>query len=237
MKDKNYIYNELKGIGGEGLQSENNLFKELLEFEIQENRKVLPSQNRVIEFHKFDESYDANSQIPMKLAAESGIGQKSSKSEFLISGDGKYIIKYSKRSKEEMCLTLLSEDNFVVDDVILYSPELNRYFVSNASNDFIICQYSAISLDKITFNAILPFDEIDVIKKGNSYIALSLTGYSYPEISAIKSSCLILKPNISHVFRHAVLINNKSKDFLEINGLEIEIPLMLLSEKNRISLY
>lgn len=237
MEDKNYIFDELKSQGKSIRGEESKLFRELLDFEKKEKNKLLPLINNIIDFYPVESGHLQNIHIPMKLAAQSDSGTRLNKADFLISKDGKFVIKFSRKTDEEIHITLIAENDFNVEDAILFSPELNKYFVSNLSNEYIIGQYSSFDLSALNFKAILPFEKIMLSSLNNSHSIISLTNYSTPVIEEITNSFILLNPNARKEFFNAVIISDKSKDFLEIKNGLIEIPLILVSQKMHILLY
>jgi len=237
LEDNNYIFDELKS-EGKGIQGEENkLFRELLNFEKNERNKSLPVLNSIINFFPAGSDFKENKQLPVKLAAQSNSKSKLNKADFLVSEDGNFLIKISKKTGEEVHLSLISENDSNIEDAILFSQELNKYFISNLSNEYVIGQYSSFDLNALNFKAVFPFEKTVLAQKNNSYSTISLNNFSNPEIKEITSSFILLNPKAERNIINAVLISSKSKDFLEIKNGLIEIPLILISEKAYILLY
>jgi hypothetical protein len=244
VSEKNYIFDELnekvrkeKGI----FKDEGELFREMLEFEKQRQEAHPPTPSpreggkKIIDF--FPVADNDHARLPMKLAAESGIQETQQKSDFLLSGDGKFAIKYSQKENNEIHLMLLADAETNTDDVILYSPKLNKYFISNLDGDFVIGQYSVFDFSQFDFKAIMPLDKIVILKKDNSFSTFSQENSTQPEIPEIAAAFLRLKINAPNGFVIAVLSTSKTRDFLTVQNGIVEIPMMLIDDKGTILVY
>jgi len=236
LSEKNLILDDIKGAGG--LKQENELFKELLEFEKDVKKKVSNDKNKIIDFFPSAEE-TPQSIVPMRLAAESSESASAHqrKSDFLTSSDGKMAIKYIKKENEEIHITLLSDSEDEMQEVILHLPEIGKYFTSNLKGDFVIGQYSDFNFDKFHFKAVLPMGRIIILKNSDNFTAFSSDKLLIPEITGINNSFMFISINYDKDFSSAVLNTKKTKDFVKIENTVIELPLMLLEDKSSLLLY
>lgn len=236
MAEKNYIFDDLKGDGNS--DQENELYKELLEFEKDTSDGVSKYNINILDFFAAEEKR-SQAIIPMRLAAESSepASPKQRKSNFLLSSDESHAIKIAKKENGDVHLTLLSNSENEAEEAVLYVSELDKYFISNLKGDFVIGQYSDFDLNKFHFKAVLPFSKIVILKTGNTFSVFSSDKLLTPEITGIKNSFVLLNINYGKDFSYAVLITKKTKDFMKIKNNVIELPLVLLDNKSSLLLY
>lgn len=240
MADKNHIFDEISGKGNE---QENKLFRELLEFEKESalaDKTLLPEKNNIIEFLPQESENIKRGKSLLKLAADSkGLTDEKTgkRSGFITSTDGKYAIKYSQKKDTEIHLTILTEQEHDTNDIILYSPELNKYFISNLEGDFIIGQYAVFDLNSFNFKAFLPLEKLVIIKDNKSYSIFSYNGNSKQEILEQTKSFIRLKIQSEKEIKIAAIQTVKTKDFVKMENGVIQIPLILLEDKSQILLY
>lgn len=241
MVDNNKIYEDLNASDGDDIQkNENLLFKELLEFEKLNKRDLPLLVNNYIEFILVEQQIGYSFEPSIKLAADSSVSadeKVSKKSEFLLSRDGKYALKYIQKSKEEIFITLLTDNNLDTREMLLYLPDLKKYFVSNSTGDFTVAGYSSLNIGSLNFNAVVCFEKIIISKAGDLFSMVSYNNYASPEI--IEKSDIFIKVKVNSIKECsvAVLINELNKDFVNsVNGI-LEIPVMLLRDKTVVLLY
>lgn len=236
MAEKNYIFDDLKGDGNS--DQENELYKELLEFEKDTSDGVSKYNINILDFFAVEEK-TSQAIIPMRLAAESSepVSPKQRKSNFLLSSDESLAIKIAKKENGDVNLTLLSNSENEAEEAVLYVSELDKYFISNLKGDFVIGQYSDFDLNKFHFKAVLPFSKIVILKTGNTFSVFSSDKLLTPEITGIKNPFMLLNINYGKDFSYAVLITKKTKDFMKIKNNVIELPLVLLDNKSSLLLY
>lgn len=247
MSEENKIFDEINE--KDGLKKEQELFKELQKFEASTLLSSDSGMNKIniIDFFPIEEGEKQGEKrkYPLKLAAESSKPNLRNLSHFLISSDGKFAIKYIKRIDEEIHITILCDSDIDTDEILLYSAQLQKYFISNLKSDFVIGQYSSFNLNDFEFKAILPVEKLIIIKKDdfqpdkddkkNLFSVLSYDNKSIPEV--FEKSDTILKINTDKNFSIAVLQTGKTKDFVMVNKQQIEIPMMLLEQKSILLLY
>jgi len=243
LAEKNHIFDELKG-SDENLKHENELYKELIEFEklnLREQKENIPSQHsNIIDFHPVAKESKNQSAPPIRLAAESSdieVSKSLSKSNFLLSSDGKYAIKYSVKHSNEIQLQLLSDSDINVTEAILYSPVINKHFVSAINGEFVVGQYSDFDLGSFDFKAIFPKEKILVLKQGDSFSVLSANNLKVPEVLEVTSSFLRIKVSLQADMNVVVLQTAKTKDFLKLENGIVEIPIILLEQRVTLFMY
>jgi len=231
--DNNYIFDEIENEDGGVLGDEHRLFEELKSFETNsEDKADLP---RIIAFGKKDNPI--NNFLPtLKLAADSLPNESDYlKSNFLYSEDGKCALKFTKKLDEEIHIRLISESEFDIDEVVLYSPELNRYFVSNVTGDFIVGQYSKFNPDELKLKALFPKDKITLLRQEEDITAISEPELNIKNRIADKFVYLNLECNKGYLL--AVIISRSSKHIIKLENNIVEIPMLLIGEKSLIFLY
>jgi hypothetical protein len=237
LAEKDKIYDDIskggKGISGE----EHKLFKELLEFEKSQTKALEKHTSNIIEFFPSEINTSTKAKLPVKLAAESSIEKHVQKSDFIVSDDGMFAIKLSKKETEEIHLSLLAEDEEAVMDALLYSPEFNKYFISNIKGEFVVGQYLGFDLNSFRFRAILPQEKIIIIRNETNFIVYSSGRFTNPEIISQTDSLLRIKLNTEKVFSAGVIQSETAKDFVKLTEDKIEIPLILLNGKNFVIMY
>ena len=241
MIDKNKIFEDLNTSDGDDIQKkEHLLYKELLEFEKTNKKDLHPLVNNYIEFIAAEPNIEYEFKPALMLAADSSASADemvSRKSEFLLSRDGKFALKYLQKSKEEILITLLTENNIDTKEMLLYLPDLKKYYVSNNAGDFSIKGYSSFNIGSLNFNAVLYFDKLFVSKGGDLFSIVSYNNYANPEILESDETFLKVRINSIKECSVAVLSNDRNKDFINSGNGILEIPVMLLKEKTVILLY
>jgi len=242
LTENNYIYKIIKGedVGRGELKKQREEYLEFLNFREADSNKSLSPHHNVIEFTNFEPEKSDGIKLPMKYAADSGASPADiafKKSKFLTSNDGNFAIKYSKKLNEEIHLTVLSDCDEYSGEIILYSGIIGKYFVSNINGDFIIGQYSNFDLCKFNFKAFTPFESIIIHSDGDNITAIPLNKLATPEIIEITDINIKLKVNTGAEISNAVLKTTETKDFLKTDGIYIDIPRMLISDKAEIFLY
>lgn len=239
MVDINKIFDDLSSEGNGIQKEENKLYKELIEFE-----KTLKNSSledcKYIEFLPVETEIKSFEKSAHKLAADStgSVSELSSiKSKFLLSKDGKYAIKYSQKSKDEIIVTLMSDSGMDTGDMLLYLPDLKKYYVSNSYGDFHISGYSSLNIQSLNFQAVNYFEKIIINKLENSFAVLSYYGYCSPEIVSNNESFLKIKLNCSKDFAISVLSNELTQDFIGSSKGILDVPSLLLDKKSTILLY
>ncbi len=241
MKEYSKVLDYINSLnGGKIGKSESNLYKELLEYEKSKSKHQQTLTEGSIEFICSDTRPDFGFSTVMRLAADSAFKTKefaAGKSDFLVSRDGKYALKYSNKSKDEIQITLLTESELNTADMLLYMSDLNKYYISNAEGDFMLSGYSALNISKLNFTAVNYFEKIVITKYNELYSALSYNGYANSEIISISNAIIELRLNCVKAISAAVLFNDNSKDFVNLKNGAIELPVMLLSGKTQVLLY
>ncbi len=241
MIDKNKIFEDLNSLDGDDIQKkEHFLYEELLEFEKSKKKDLLPLINNYIEFIPAEPNIECDNKPVLKLAADSFASADemvSRKSEFLLSKDGKFALKYLQKNNEEILITLLAEHNIDTSEILLYLPDLKKYYVSNTACDFSVTGYSTLNISTLNFKAVQYFAKFVISKEGDLYSMVSYNNYANPEIVESSDTFMKVRINSEKECSVAVLINDKNKDFVNfLNGI-LEIPIMLLSDKTVILLY
>jgi len=241
MVDKNKIFEDLNASIGDSIQKkEHLLFKELLKFEKSYKKDLYPLVNNFIEFVAAEPNFENEFKPALKLAADSSKftdGMVSKKSEFLLSRDGKYALKYLQKSKEEIQITLLTDSSMDTNEMLLYLPDIRKYYISNTYGDFLVTGYSSLRIGLMNFNAVLCFEKIIVTMEEKLFSIISCNNFSSPEIIESDDTFIKLKINGIKEYSTAVLSNESNKDFINsVNGI-LEIPIMLLRKKSTILLY
>jgi len=238
LENKSFILDELMGSKNGGMKSEADLFNELLKFEESVKKENRLQTKNVIEFNLTPSEPDIKLKEKVILAADDLTKIKSDrKSDFIMSQDGKFAIKYTKKLNEEIHLSILSETENLPGEVILYSPELKKYFSSNSSGEFIIGQYSNFDLKLFNFQAIFPFDKIMIIAGRGKFSAVSYNGYTKPKIIDSKDSHLNIIMNSDTVIKTSLLLTDKTKDFTSLSENIVSVPKLILPEKSILYLY
>ncbi|MCE1165043.1 MAG: hypothetical protein LWX07_06550 [Bacteroidetes bacterium] len=233
MIEDNYIFEELENQDSGVLGDEHSLFERLKSYE--KDSENTDSGPHIIDFLKSE--YPEREKLPaLKLAAESsGSDSGNFKSEFLFSLDGKYALKFTKKLDEEIHIRLISESELNTDEVALYSSELNKYFVSNISGDFIIGQYSKFNPEELNFKALLPKTKLTLLNKEGSITVISDIGAHIENRQTDRFIYLNLENSAD--FLLAVILSGNSKHIIKIDKDIIEIPSLLITEKSYIFLY
>lgn len=239
MAENNQIFEDLNGKGDKVFRAEHDLYKELLEFEkaLEAEDKVVIS--RIIDFYPDNKVNTRNKKTALRLAAESTdmkVSKLRNKSDFLVSSEGTYALKYSIVENEELQLNLLGESILDPEEFILYSVKLNKYFISNLKGDFLIGQYANFNMTDFDFKAISSIDKVILFRIDNNYTTLPL-GSASPEILTVDDSFLRIKIHNVNDISTVVLATSKTKDFVKMNNRIIEIPIILLEDKSLLYLY
>lgn len=240
MEDKNYIFDELTGGKKEGIIGESNFYIEFLDFEKKLKVKKSLIIKNIIEFSDFTPKTDIEFEKGQRFAADDILERNiiiNRKSDFLLSEDGRFAIKYSKKLNEEIHLTILTETKSYTGEIILYSPSLDKYFVSNSEGDFIIGQYSTLDLKLFKFRALVPFDKIMIIFIKGRISVIPYNGYSRPEITENSENHIRINLNISHELNTTVLCTDKTKDLIAAEKCIVSIPKIVLSDKSVLYIY
>lgn len=228
------------GSKNDSIIEESKLYNELLDFEKElKVEKSLIFKN-IIEFSDFIPKTDIEVKKELRFAADDISGRNISinrKSDFLLSEDGKFAIKYSKKLNEEIHLTILTESRFYNGEIILYSPSLDKYFVSNPEGDFVIGQYSTFDLKLFKFKALVPFDKIMIMFIKGRISVIPYNGYSRPEITENSETHLKINLNTSHKLNTTVLCTDKTKDLIAGEKNIVSIPKIVLSDKSILYIY
>lgn len=219
---------------------EQKLYKELLEFEKSQKKESLPIQNRCFDFFVAEPQTNYNIRPDIRLAADSStidseVNFKESK--FLITNDNRLALKYIQKSKDEIQITLLLDTNFDTNEMLLYLPDLKKYYISNISGDYIITGFPAVNIRDMKFQALQMFDKIIISNEENQLSILSYNNFSNPEIIEKSDTLIKIKLNSKTELKKAVLYNEGTKDFLDTDGKIIEIPILLLQKKSIVLLF
>lgn len=238
MAEINKIFDDISGKSEKQFSQENDLFNELKQNLESHFEDETSNVGRIIQFLPFSETGGYNNSSIVKLAADSGdtFSKKLQSSEFLISKDGKTALKYKVVNKSVLQVDLLSGESNDIDELILYSKKLDRYFVSDLKGNYIIGQYENFQLTDFEFEAIFPFDKIKIFKSDGD-----LSAFSFKEtdtsISDKSNDFIYLEIGSISNTRSAVIITSKTKDFLNISANRVEIPTILLEDRSFIYLY
>jgi hypothetical protein len=225
------IHNQRSGITGE-----NQMFKEFLDFFNSESGKNEIFERKVIEFFPLNSASDEANTTLKLAAADNDLNKPSSLSSgFLLSKDNTFALKYSYVNNSDLKVTLLTAENTIKQEFILYSAKLDKYFISDHQGAFSIGKYDNFRLDDFEFIAIEPRDKIRILKINNNINCLSSSNNEF-NITQSKDFTFIT-PKSDNEIKLGVFITTKSKDSVNIKNGSIEIPNILLEDKSLLYLY
>ena len=238
-EDNNKILNDINNSGGEIEKEEHKLYKEFLDFHSKYKTKADISKTKIIEFIPLkNEEIDYDSDL-RKYAAESTADSSNFgtiQSYFYISAENKYALKCINISENELCVNILSEE-ISTQEMLLFLPELNKYYLPNENGEYIVSGASAKNLAKLNFKVYLSKEKIKIYENKKSYSLLSVNNLSSPELSVKNDSFLIIKLNKEDDFSAAAMINDKVREFVKMENGFVHIPLLFLQENSVIYLF
>ena len=121
--------------------------------------------------------------------------------------------------------------------MLLFLPELNKYYLPNENGEYIVSGASAKNLAKLNFKVYLSKEKIKIYENKKSYSLLSVNNLSSPELSVKNDSFLIIKLNKEDDFSAAAMINDKVREFVKMENGFVHIPLLFLQENSVIYLF
>ncbi len=238
-EDKNEILNDINNSGGEIEKEEHKLYNKFLEFNSEFKTGPEIAETIIIDFIPVkNEEIDYESDL-RKYAADSSEGSANTgiiKSDFYMSSDNKFALKCISVSEDELCVNVLSESNST-KEMILFLPELNKFYLPNVNGEYIISGASAKNLSKLNFKVYLHKEKIKIYEIDISYSLFSVNNLSKPDVSDKNDSFLTIKLNASDNFSVAVLMNDKAREFINLENDFVHIPLLLLNENSVIYLF
>ncbi|MFA5012010.1 MAG: hypothetical protein WC644_08670 [Ignavibacteria bacterium] len=238
-EDNNKILNDINNSGGEIAKEEHNIYKKFLEFRSKYKTENEIADKKIIEFIPV-KNEEVNYEPDLRLfAAESATGSHDSEmiqSNFYVSTDDKYALKCISIAEDELCVNILSDVNST-QEMILFLPELNKYYLPNVNGEYIISGASAKNLSKVNFKVFLYKEKIKISVSGKSYSLLSVNNLTRPDVIELNTSFLIIKLNGSKNFLKAVMMNDKTREFINYSDDLINVPLLLLDNNSVIYLF
>lgn len=238
-EDNNKILNDINNTGGEIEKEEHLLYKKFLKFRSKIKNNTEIAETKIIEFIPV-KSEEVNYKSDLhKYAAETSAGSDNSgiiQSDFYISADNKYALKCISISDEELCVNILSETNST-RELLLFLPELNKYYLSDLNGEYIVSGVSAKNLSKLNFKVYLHKEKIKIYENGKSYSLFTVNNLFKPDVFEQNESFLIIKLNASEKYSKAALINDKVREFVNLKDDFVHIPLLLLNTNSVIYLF
>lgn len=236
MAENNKIFDDLNNLGS-GINNENHLFKEFLEFLEAEKTDQSNYERKIIYFGSNESSDLPEVNEPYKLAAADTNYQPNTnqKSGFLLSKDKSYALKYSYVENSDLQISLLTSDNTIEQNFILFSRILNKYFISDKLGNFSIGKYENFNLSEFDFTAIEPIDKLQLLRISNEIIVISDNKINYQLKQ--NENFISLTPGTRSKINSCVLVTSKTKDTLNIKDSSVEIPNILLEDKLLLYLY
>lgn len=242
MAEKNKIFDDLKNLTS-GINKENQLFKEFLNFLETEKSDQSNLDRKIIYFESDFYSDIPEINEPYKLAAADTnqklhSNQKSHSNQmsgFLISKDKSFALKYSYVKNYDLQVSLLTSENIIEHNFILFSRKLDKYFISDKLGNFSIGKYENFNLSEFDFAAIEPFDILQLVRLNNETVVISEKKSDYNLLP--NDNFLSLTPLAGLKINSCVLVTNKTKDTLNIKDGSVEIPIILLEDKSLLYLY
>lgn len=238
-EDNDKILNDINNSGGEIEKEEHLLYNKFLEYHSKSINKTAITETKIIEFIPVKNEEVVYEPDLRQYAAESEAGSANSgiiQSYFYISADDKYALKCISISGDEICVNVLSETSSN-EEMILFLPELNKYFLPNNNGDYIITGASAKNLNKINFKVYLIKEKIKIYEDNNSYSFFAVNNLCKPDISEKNDSFIIIKLHSSELFSKAALINDKVREFLNMEDDLIQLPFLFLKNNSVIYLF
>ena len=238
-EDNNKILNDINNSGGKIENKEHKLYKEFLDFHLKNKTKADISETKIIEFIPIkNEEVDYEPDL-RKYAAESAANGANSgiiQSDFYISADNKYALKCISVSEDELCVSVLSESSSL-KEMLLFLPELNKFYLPNANGEYIVAGASAKNLSKVNFKVYLHKEKIKIYENEKTYSLFSVNNLSKPEVTDKNDSFLIIKLNAADDFSKAALMNDKVREFIKMENGFVHVPLLLLKENSVIFIF
>ena len=236
MAENNKIFDDLNNLSS-GIKNENQLFKEFLDYLESEKSDQSNCERKIIYFETNDRSDLPEVNEPYKLAAadtdyKANTNQKSG---FILSKDKSFALKYSYVENSDLQISLLTSDNIIEQNFILFSRKLDKYFISDKLGNFSIGKYENFNLKEFDFAAIEPIDKLQLLRISNEIIVISENKTNY--LLQKNDNFLSLTPETRFKINSCVLITNKTKDTLNIKDSSVEIPNILLEDKSLLYLY
>lgn len=238
-EDNNKILNDINNSGGEIEKEEHKLYEKFLEYRSKIKTKTDIAEAKIIEFTPLkNEEIDYEPDL-RKYAAESAANGANSgiiKSDFYISADNKYALKCISVSEDELCVSVLSESSSI-KEMLLFLPELNKFYLPNVNGEYIVSGASAKNLSKVNFKVYLHKEKIKIYENEKTYSLFSVNNLSKPDITDKNDSFLMIKLNAADDFSKAALMNDKVREFIKMENGFVHVPLLLLKENSVIILF
>lgn len=236
MAEINKIFDDLNN-SNLGINKEHQLFKEFLEYLNTEKSDKIHFERKIIYFNsgyrsEFSDTFESN-----KIAAADSNYQAeiNHKGGFLLSKDKSFALKYSYIKNSDLQVSLLTSENLIEHNFILFSRKLDKFFISDKFGSFSIGKYENFNLSDFDFAAIEQIDKLQVLKINEEYIVNSGIRSEYN--LKITDNFITLIPEPGFRINCCVLVTNKTKDTLNIKDGSVEIPKLLLEDKSLLYLY
>ncbi len=238
-EDKNKILNDINNSGGEIEKEEHKLYKKFLEYRSKIKTKTDIAGTKIIEFVPLkNEEIDFEPDLRKYAAESAAYGANSGiiQSDFYISADNKFALKCISVSDDELCVSVLSESSST-KEMLLFLPELNKFYLPNVNGEYIVTGASAKNLSKINFKVYLHKEKINIYENEKIYSLFSVNNLTKPDITDKNDSFLKIKMNAADDFSTAALMNEKVREFIKMENGFIHVPLLFLKENSVIYLF
>jgi hypothetical protein len=179
----------------------------------------------------------------VKMAADSeDSGRYKNETYFYVSEDDTFALKIDETvTAEESSLTaaVISETESDLSECVLYCPETNKYFLRSQGKDIILTGYKKFDYKKFSFKLIYPKAKIFFLtaKDSDVYTILSDDASFAVNNYALKEGNICAELDNSENIKVVTIKSEKCIDFINIQGGNITIPLILAGSKFELLIY